>query len=122
MEAEVGQQVKRGRADHPAVVEALLDNGASINAQNSKGQTALAVGAATLGIDSIKVLLRRGADVNLANARGEAPLHSACVHGSVDSVLTLFELAPDLKPELVSAYGYTPIELAAETEGGVNVL
>lgn len=60
---------------HRAVVEALLNAGAKINAKTSDGSAPLHL-AATKGFREIAaLLLEKGADVNARNRNGETPLH-----------------------------------------------
>jgi ankyrin repeat protein len=75
-----------------AMLDTLLENGASIDARNSEGQTALLLllGAhAEAGATSdeklllalMPAMLKRNADINAADNRGVTPLHACAMHG-----------------------------------------
>ena len=59
----------------------LLAAGASIDATDSDGNTALALACAAGHGRIIKMLLRKGADINAANSDGNTPLHLAAANG-----------------------------------------
>lgn len=64
---------KRGRDD---IIEALLRNGASVNAKTAiAGRTALHEAALKGHIETVKLLLAHGADVNAKNSNGRTPLY-----------------------------------------------
>ena len=53
-------------------IKCFLDNGANVNMQNNKGQTALH--EPTHDIDKVKLLLEHGVDVNVKDNDGKTPL------------------------------------------------
>jgi ankyrin repeat protein len=65
------------RQDSPVLVKALLDAGASINARDVFGRTALITAANNRHLTSLRLLLERGADVTLRDAGGEFTLTAA---------------------------------------------
>ena len=89
--------VRAGRGGHEAVVEALLEAGASA-AVGSRGgdETLVAVcgGRPTLGI--VRRLAEAGANVNAVHDDGCSPLHNAADRGNVVIVEALVELGADL--------------------------
>jgi uncharacterized protein len=60
-----------------ALLRALLDRGALLNARNSRGSTALHFAAASNNPALVRLLLGAGADPNIRNDRGESPLAAA---------------------------------------------
>ena len=66
---------------HERVVDLLLQRGAEINQQNSRGGTAL-MGAARNGHERVvELLLQRGAEINMQDSDGVTALMSAAVKG-----------------------------------------
>lgn len=59
----------------------LIDHGASLNAKNSSGMTALHYAASTGNAGVVSLLISRGADVNEMDARGATALHWAVFEG-----------------------------------------
>ena len=65
-----------------AVVDKLVDSGADVAAQNSKGHTPLHIAADVGNADAASALLaRRGVDVNAIDGNGNTPLHGAAEMG-----------------------------------------
>jgi len=56
------------------VIEALLDAGASVNAQNEQGVTALIYAVSNGKQGAVRLLLERGADPNMRDAGGDTAL------------------------------------------------
>lgn len=72
-----------------ALVDALLDAGADINAKADSGNTALARAVcwdADDRLDALRALLKRGADPTLLNARDSAPMHLAVICNSPECI------------------------------------
>jgi peptidoglycan/LPS O-acetylase OafA/YrhL len=84
-------------SNHAAVVEAVIEAGADVNARGGLGDTTLHEAVAYGCDEAVAVLLSRGADPTIANRSGRAPL-----------AMTL------LSPELAAAYapllGQPPLE------------
>ncbi len=72
--------VKNGSS--PAVVRALIKQGAKVDATEPDGATALAWAAHRDNLETADLLVRAGADPNLANTYGVTPLTLACVNRS----------------------------------------
>ena len=106
---------------HVAVLRALLDAGAEVDAVASGGandfswdqpQTTALHDAARGGHpDAVALLLEAGADPNALALDGETPLHLAVYGRSPDVVRLLIEAGADGTAE--SDYGTTPAQLAA---------
>lgn len=73
------------------VMNALLVNGAKVDAKDSEGVTALHMAAQEERIDPVNVLLMWGADVNAAQRDGRTTLHNAVRFSNVNVVKALLE-------------------------------
>jgi ankyrin repeat protein len=96
----------RDGARAKAALDALLEHGASVDARNAEGQTALLLllGAhAEAGAMSdekallalMPSLLERHADINAADKRGVTPLHACAMHGLMLSARALIVAGAD---------------------------
>lgn len=72
-----GQLVMAARTGLVPRVQALLEQGASVNSRDRNGDTPLNLAAAKGNADMVAALLKAGADVNLANVAGVTPLMGA---------------------------------------------
>lgn len=99
------------------VVETLLEGGASPEAQEEDGSTALHI-AARMGLDDVAaLLLKHGAGANTLNRAGAGPLHDAIVHkAGVTLVALLLDSGAD--PSLPDASGMTPLQHAIAHDDG----
>ncbi|XP_055284115.1 cyclin-dependent kinase inhibitor 2A-like isoform X1 [Moschus berezovskii] len=99
----------RGRAD---AVRALLEAGASANAPNSYGRSAIQVmmmGSARVA----ELLLLHGADPNCADpATLTRPVHDAAREGFLDTLVALHRAGARLDAR--DAWGRLPVDLAEE--------
>ena len=96
-----------------AVVRALVQQNADVNAAQADGATALAWAAHWDDLEAAELLLRAGADVNAANDYGVSPLSLACVNGSAAMVDKL--LRAGANANAAQATGETPIMTCART-------
>jgi ankyrin repeat protein len=71
---------------HLAVVEALVDAGASINQAMANGASPLYSACKHGQLDVVRFLLKRGALLRITNTRGSSPLHTACNHNRLEVV------------------------------------
>src|SRR5439155_3654184 len=99
-------------ADREAV-RALLQQGASVNAADADGTTALHWASYRDAVDSADLLIRAGANVNAANDLGATPLWTASLNGSAAMVRRLLEAGAN--PNLALLLGETPLMVAARS-------
>jgi ankyrin repeat protein len=90
-------------------LQEMLDGGASANAQDAAGNTALMQATAYGDVAAMRVLIERGADVNAANAAGATPLMRAAIDPEKVALL----LDHGAKVNGRSVLGNTPLILAA---------
>jgi hypothetical protein len=97
--------IEAARRGDTAVVQALLDKGADVNARTTDGTTALI--AATRGGHGavIKVLLDKGADVNAKRMDGVTALMVAAESGYTHIVRALLEKGADANAKRTSTPG-----------------
>jgi ankyrin repeat protein len=101
------------------VAAALLERGASLLAQDSKGRHALHVAACSGSTGMMKVLLGSGASVDQGDANGWTPLHWASSSGKQEAASWL--LAAGAGVGAVDSQGCTPLHTAC-SKGRVAVL
>lgn len=82
------EAAKQGDA---AEVEALLSQGAKVNAKDKDGNTALHYAAGGGHEEVVASLLKRGVDVNAKDKDGNAALHYAAANGNTKAVEQLLE-------------------------------
>ena len=78
-------------AQHAQVQRALLQGGASVDAKDRKGQTALHAAALRGSTAALLALLRGGASVGAKDFEGVTVLYSAAFQGRVESVRALVQ-------------------------------
>jgi len=83
----------------PAVIAALLDLGAKIDAADRGGDTALILAAWRGSADVVSLLLARGASIPVDSAKGRQLLESAVSTGLSDLFLKMVEKGADLTME-----------------------
>jgi ankyrin len=85
-------------------VRALLKQGASVNAADADGTTALHWASYRDDVESAGLLIRAGAEVNAVNDLGATPLWTASLNGSAKMVRTLLEAGanPDVVEQLLA--------------------
>jgi ankyrin repeat protein len=101
---------------HTAVVKLLMDKGADIKAKSRSGFTAIHFSAQRGDRATTELLLAAGANVNEPAANGMTPLVLAVAGNFIPYAEYLVDKGAD--PRL--GPGYTPLHLAAGTEGHVE--
>jgi len=73
------------------VIKFLIENGANINTENSKGETFLFIACSCINDyeSRIKSLIENGADVNKSNKLGETPLYIACRNNGNENIIKM---------------------------------
>jgi ankyrin repeat protein len=102
-----------------AKVQALIKDGASVNASNRYGVTALSLACQNGNSVMVGQLLKAGADTNLALPGNETPLHTASRTGKLPAVKFLVEAGA--KIDAREHRQQTPLMWAA-AEGHVEVV
>ena len=96
-----------------AAIEALLVEGAEIDARGEDGETPLIRAILEGHADVAELLIVHGADVMVRNERGLTPLHAAAYSGSAEAVRLLLDHGAALE-DRANVSGATPLMLAAE--------
>ena len=108
---EVSPLVDAAKNADREALRALLDQGASVDAAEVDGTTALHWASYRDDVDSADLLIRAGANVNAANDLGAAPLWTASLNGSAAMVERLLEAGAN--PNAALVLGETPVMVAA---------
>lgn len=87
------------RDGHLDKVQALIANGADINAVNAQGRSALMSAVYVRNRRIIRQLLMEGADVNTVDALGKTALIIAATTGDLDIVQMLLDAGADVSIE-----------------------
>jgi ankyrin repeat protein len=122
------QLLVAARNDDFATVRRALENGASPNARNRAGDSALLIFARKGNVEMAKLLIDKGADVNLCNLEKVSPLMAAASGGNTEVARVLLAHGADVTLEdqrsrtaaIYAAQGQTEI-LAALLDRGVEV-
>jgi ankyrin repeat protein len=91
----------------------LLQQGASVNAADADGTTALHWASYRDDLEAANLLIRAGAKVNAANDLGATPLWTASLNGSAAMVQRLLEAGANPNAALLA--GETPVMVAARS-------
>lgn len=91
----------------------LIENGADVNIQNSKGKTALHYATELYQNKPalVEMLIKAGADINVVSEINSIPLHSSILHNDLESVKILVSHGADI--ELKNNSGFTALHQAA---------
>ena len=100
-------------------VRALLQHGASVNAADADGTTALHWASYRDDLEIAELLIRAGAKVNAANDLGATPLWTASQNGSATMVRRLLDAGANPDAALLS--GETPVMVAARSGSPASV-
>jgi ankyrin repeat protein len=101
---------------------ALLDAGASADAQDDNGWTALHFAAQDHHPAIVESLLQRGANPNLLNSHGNGPLWVALMRSKDDLGIVKLLLAAGANPDQKNGSGRSPRDMALTIKGGVEEL
>ncbi len=96
-----------------AAAQALIQQGADVNAAQSDGTTALHWAAQRNDAEMIALLLKAGAKANAANRYGVTPLSEACENS--DSPIAGMLLKAGADPNFATPEGQTPLMTAAHS-------
>jgi len=94
-------------------LRALLQKGASVNAAEPDGTTALHWASYRDDVESADLLIRAGANVNAANDLGATPLWTASLNGSAPMVKRLLDAGANPNTALLA--GETPLMVASRS-------
>ncbi len=119
VEAQPTRLVDAAKQGERAAVRSLLDQGASVDAAEGDGTTALHWASYHDDVDAVGLLLDAGADVNAANDLGATALWAASQNGGVAVVKTLLDAGAD--PSVALQAGETPLMVAARAGAPVVV-
>ena len=101
-----------------AKVEALLAQGADVNARGEDEETPLRWAAViTKAEDIAELLLVKGADVNAREKGGNTPLHTAISHENRDVAMLLLAKGADVNAK--GLFGWTPLH-SATVKGNIK--
>ncbi len=93
-------------------VREMVKAGTNINAQDTRGRTALLAAVEGHHLESAKVLLEAGAEVNIQDDKMDSPLLLAGAEGTVDIMKLILQAKPDFT--LHNRFGGTSLVPAAE--------
>lgn len=111
------------------VINLLVSSGASVNARDCDGKTALHIASNATCHIVAEILLNHGAAIDSQDNTGMTPLHDACKAGSSDKVEVLLrrganvniqDCSGDTPAHVAASYGY-PSVLRQLISYGVNV-
>ena len=112
------QLIQAAKDGNLPVVQALLEKGDNVNADDGHGITALMVASWNGHTEIVKSLLEKGADVNIKKTdSGVTPLFIASLQGHTEVVKLLLAAKADVNVK-VSREGkiYTPLSIAKQWE------
>lgn len=91
-------------------VQALIQAGACVNAQDSEGITPLEIAAYSGHLNATQVLVEAGANVTIKNNHGVTALGQAAASGNLEIALLLINAGSDANAP--SNAGFTPLHMA----------
>ena len=100
-------------------VKELIKKGANINAQDSKGRTAVMIATYNNDVETAKVLIDAGADVNIQDHIKNNPFLYAGAEGHIEILKLTIEAGAD--PAITNRYGGTALIPASE-HGYIDVI
>ena len=106
---------------HSGIVKYLIDNGASISAQDNTGATPLHEAVRYGQTDIVKILLNNGAKVNARDSLGKTPLLLIVPKRQQIAIYSIL-LARHADANAKDLYGDTPLHIATMGESDVHIL
>ena len=103
--------VEAASEGHGAVVRALVESGAAVDAMDNNGWTALHLAAENGHAECVVALAGAGADVNAEDDSGKRPIHQAALGGSAPCIAALVHAGADA--DALNGDGFAPIHIAA---------
>uniref|UniRef100_A0A3B3TKS5 Ankyrin repeat domain 28 n=2 Tax=Poecilia latipinna TaxID=48699 RepID=A0A3B3TKS5_9TELE len=99
---------------HTDCVYSLLNKGASVEAKDKWGRTALHRGSVTGHEECVEALLQHSANVLVRDCKGRTPIHLAAACGHIGVLGGLLHAAQSVEtlPALTDSQGYTPLHWA----------
>jgi uncharacterized protein len=109
---------------HPAIAEALLNDGANVAARsrNAMENAPLHAAAAGRNLEVVRLLIARGADVNARQHGGWTPLHAAAQSGDVEMARLLIASGADVKARAGNNQNAMDLALTKGHQAVVNLL
>ena len=93
-------------------LKVLIDQGVSVNIQDSRGDTPLNEACCYNSVETVKLLLEQGANVNIQNNYGSTSLHYACYNNSFECVKLLIDNGA--RKDIQNINDNTPLHLACK--------
>jgi uncharacterized protein len=108
----------------PSIVDALLANGADVNARARNATNNMPLHAATTGrnMAAVQALVEHGADVNARQEGGWTPLHSAALNGDVEMARFLISHGADVQARASNNQNALDLALTKGHQAMVNLL
>ncbi|CDQ95425.1 unnamed protein product [Oncorhynchus mykiss] len=99
---------------HTDCVYSLLNKGASVEAKDKWGRTALHRGAVTGHEECVEALLQHSASFLVRDCKGRTPVHLAAASGHIGVLGGLLHAAQSVEtlPVITDNQGYTPLHWA----------
>ena len=115
------QLLTAARGNYELEVEALLKNGAEINAVDINGNTALMLACMKNGnVKIVELLLNNNANINIQSQYGDTAFSWACYNGNLDIAELL--LKNDASVNAKGKSGNTPLMLACLNNNNVKIV
>ena len=123
IEADITEQVDdrfiRRDTTAEAAVEALIQNGADVNARDERNSTPLHLALSfRVEVESVQLLIQHGADVNARDKGNSTPLHLALSRGHVNSEILRLLLQHGADVNVRRKGNLTPLHLALSWRDG----
>jgi ankyrin repeat protein len=93
-------------------VRYLIQKGATVNATDAAGKTALHFAAKRHWLEGCKLLIEAGAAINHASNKGKTPLYMACGDNYIDGALVEFLIQRGIPVSVQNKQGRTPLHVA----------